>query len=101
MSLIAPSGNHIYTEELGVRQNHDSQTIWKTQIDNKDDKLLVSSSYFWPEIKAQRPGRLFLKPRGLLPVDQPDKFKVESGYAYPQCCRPIYIPAFVQIDKKC
>lgn len=100
MSLIAPSGNHIYTEELGVRQSRDSQTIWETQIDNKEDKLPVASSYFRPETKAQRPGRLFLKPRGPLPVDHPDKFKAESGHVYPQCCGPINIPTFVQIDKE-
>lgn len=83
MSTIASSGNHIYSEGLRVRQNHDRQTVWETQIDNKDDKHPVSSPRFWPETKAQRPGRLFLKPVVSLPVDQPDKFKVRSGHVYP------------------
>lgn len=70
MSTIASSGNHIYTEGLRVRQNHDRQTVLDTQIDNKDDKRLVSSPCFWPGTKAHRPGRLFLKPVVPLPVDQ-------------------------------
>lgn len=83
MSSIPSSGNHIYTERLRVRQNHDRQTVWETQVDNKDDKHLVSSLTLLAETKAQRPGRLFLKPIGPWPVDQPDKFKVRSGHACP------------------